>query len=235
MVFIMNQTFKTAEEFIAYAQNPENWIPTQKVAYEMWAKRAPIGQEVYNGLENADYTAKEGKDIVLSGTAGEQWVVSEEKLRSTYRAPDGNTSITLNTDDDKDNGWTKIASKADAPGHPTVYAIQIPVEIVDFVVETAWGTELLANHPYASDEMLGHGEGDYMLAEIDKETGGPNLNDLRVVNHDIFVRTYDMSNFPNEKQGVATAPPAPTGFVTRDELNIDIDNNDNPSEDEESL
>lgn len=49
------------------------------------------------------------------------------------------------------------------------------------------------------------------------------MQDLRVVNHDIFVRTYDMTNFPNEQQGQATAPPAPEGFVTRADLDRELE------------
>ena len=199
-----------ADEFREYMmQHPENWRLTQKVSYEIWAREAPVGTKVYNALEDADYKTDSEKCVVLSGTRGEQWPVTPAKLAKTYRNPDGSDIQPSDLQSQENDGWMKVRTVAD--GKPTVFAIQMPSEIRDFPIATSWGEILYAN----SSKSEGHGSGDYILAEIG-EDGQPNLQDMRVVNHDVFCDTYDVSMFPHELQGRATAPPVPEGFVTRE-------------------
>lgn len=195
--------YDTAETMRRRLEDPGYWAKTQKVSYEIWAVRAQPGQPLHNKLEDADYVTSESKDIVLSGTVGEQWPVTEGKLGSTYTAPDGSELDPAQMQD-----WTRIKTKAD--GKPTAFAIRVPGGLKDFPVQTSWGETLYAN----SSKTPGHGTGDYILASIG-EDGKPNLQDMWVVNHDVFVTTYDMTNFAMETQGSAVAPPKPAGFAMR--------------------
>lgn len=200
----------TADDFAKHMQNPDNWKLTQKVSYEIWAHEAVPGTKLYNHLEDADYETSEKKSIVLSGTRGEQWPVTSDKLTSVYTNPDGSGIDIAAARQSKDNdGWMKVKTKAD--GKPTVYAIQLPAGIRDYPIDTSWGETLYAN----SQKSEGHGTGDYILAEIGAD-GKPNFGDMRVVNHDVFCDTYDVSMFPDEVQGKTTAPEVPKGYVTRE-------------------
>lgn len=202
------------EKFAEQMKDPAQWQPTQKVTYEIWAKQAPEGQALYNHLEDADYKTKPGKDIVLSGTVGEQWPVSPDKVAKTYVTP-GQDSFQGFDTSGANNGWTKLQSKAEP--EPTVFAMQIPSSIKNFPVQTSWGETLYAN----STKSEGHGKGDFLVCEMKEGEDGkkvPNMDDMRVVNHDIFVSTYDVSMFKGEKQVEAKDPPAPEGFVTRESM-----------------
>lgn len=174
---------------LAELQNIKNWKKTHKKSYEIWVCKPPIGTHCENKFEGTKYVTNENKQFILSGTAGEQWVIDGNKLAKTYTFADG-LQITPETINAKSkNGvmnWTKVKTRPDAG---VVWAFHLPLLIRDFPVNTSWGDVLLANRT-----GVGHGKGDFIMAS--DCNGEPNLNDVWVVNGVIFPRTYDLHAFP---------------------------------------
>lgn len=176
-------------------RNPANWKRTSKKLYNVYMCRPEFGTAVHNRLEHCDYTTNEKKQFVLSGTVGEQWVIDGNKLASTYEFEDG-TPINPQTLGAKiakgTNGqidWIKLRTRQSTGQFN--YAFHLPInEIRDFPVKTSWGETL-----YANKGNEGHGTGDFLVCATNPD-GSPNLNDMWVVNGNVFATTYDMRPFP---------------------------------------
>lgn len=156
---------------------PEQVIEKYKKGnYYIQATKAAPGTPVYNHLEDCHYVTNEQKCIILTGTAGEQWPVTFEKLVKTYDAVFplyGRTEI-------KDfEGTITVSPKASAD---FIYAYQTK-EKVDVV--TSWGEILHANR-----DGVPHGDGDFIVFAADR-SGKINKDDSWVVNGEIFLKTYE--------------------------------------------
>lgn len=186
--------------------HPENWKRTQKLKYSIWAKEAPIGTEIYNHLEKTHYTTTQERNIVLSGTVGEQWIIDRKRLDRTYSDREGKP-VAFIQDLSLNNGWTKVFSIAQS--HPTAAVIQIPREYKDIKVKTSWGDILTAN---SSEKVV---KGDFILADLD-QNGQPKMDKLRMVDHDIFLNTYDSKAFLKEEktQLSSISLVAPSEFIS---------------------
>ena len=157
----------------------------------------PLGTKVYNFLEDVHYETSEKKPFVLSGTVGEQWVIDPAKLFKTYRLPNGQP---LNLDFLKTKGhpykvdWFKIETIVDTANPVYNWALFVPKN-QKLAVPTSWGDVLTANR-----NGVPHGMGDYLVCA----DGGnmPNLNDMWIVNGEIFPSTYDMRAFPGKSTTV---------------------------------
>ena len=176
-------------------RNPANWKRTSKKLYNVYMCRPELGTEVHNRLEHCDYTTNEKKQFVLSGTVGEQWIIDGNKLASTYEFEDGTpinpqtlgAKITKGTNGQID--WIKLKTRQSTGQFN--YAFHLPInEIRDFPVKTSWGETL-----YANKGNEGHGTGDFLVCATNPD-GSPNLNDMWVVNGNVFATTYDMRPFP---------------------------------------
>jgi len=182
------------EEFDALLENPINWKKTWKKRYEVYIGMPRIGTEIYNVLEDARYYTDKGQ-MVVSGTAGEMWVTSLDKIQRTY-VTCGGCKITEEFLRSKAiNGvipWIKVR----AEGKSCHRCVHIPLKYRNIPIQTSYGTVL-----YINRDGIKHGMGDFVI------TGGfmngrPDLMDIWAVNGEIFARTYDMRSFPEIYQKV---------------------------------
>ena len=194
---------KNVQEY-APAMQVGNWKRTSKKKYQIYVCMPPLGTRVYNHLEDVYYTTSEKKPFVLSGTAGEQWVIDPAKLFKTYRLPNGQP---LNFDFLKTKGqayqvdWFKIETIVDTVNPVYNWALFVPKN-QKLAVPTSWGDVLTANR-----SGVPHGMGDYLVCA----DGGnmPNLSDMWVVNGEIFPATYDMRAFRGKSTTVKGEIPIP--------------------------
>ena len=187
---------KNVQEY-APAMQVGNWKRTSKKKYQIYVCMPPLGTKVYNFLEDVHYETSEKKPFVLSGTVGEQWVIDPAKLFKTYRLPNRQP---LNLDFLKTKGhpykvdWFKIETIVDTANPVYNWALFVPKN-QKLAVPTSWGDVLTANR-----NGVPHGMGDYLVCA----DGGnmPNLNDMWIVNGEIFSSTYDMRAFPGKSTTV---------------------------------
>lgn len=196
--------------------NPKNWKRTRKKGYEVYVCRPNIGKEVTNKLEGAKYKTDQNKQFVISGTVGETWVIDAGKLAKTYTFIDGSpiTPEALKSKMTKSGliDWMHLKTMP-AANAQTNWAFHLPLSTKNFPVQTSRGDTLYANRP-----GVGHGVGDFLVCS---DAGGqPNLNDVWVVNGEVFPTTYDMRAFPglitdNDK---LSETPVPKSILDKDEL-----------------
>lgn len=141
------------------------------MADEAMLKSGSCNGQIYNILEHSMYKVSPGHDIILSGTLGEQWVVSRESFAKTYHV--------LNTTGKLGTNWRKVATN---PNNVVLFA-----ERAKGVqqIRTSWGEVLTANDP----KTPFHGDGDVIMASM-LPNGQPNMNDMWVVNGLVFKNTY---------------------------------------------
>lgn len=199
------------EAIMEKAYNPKNWKKTHKKSYEVYVCRPLQGAECTNRLEGTHYVTDENKQFILSGTVGETWTIDVNKLAKTYTFADGaqisDETLTMRCNADGQMGWQKLKTRSDANIN---WAMLIPKSVENFPVQTSWGDTLLANRP-----GIGHGLGDFLVC-ADNGYGQPNLNDVWVVNGEVFPTTYDLHAFPNmftRDVTTATAPYPKHNFV----------------------
>lgn len=149
-----------------------------KKAYEIKARYSTPGKRVYNFLEDSYCVTNAEKCIVLTGTVGEQWVITAEKLQKTYLL---NGKPIVGDVAEIFAAEQIVTTKA---GAELYYVEFLPVEQKMFV-KTSWGEVLQANR-----DGVPHGDGDYIVYSSNKD-GSPNLNDRWVVNGLVFAKTYE--------------------------------------------
>lgn len=161
--------------------------------YEVYVCMPELGSPVHNVLEGADYVINENQRYVLSGTKGEVWATDMRSLSKTYVMMDGSaiTEDIFTNKTQKVNGksvvdWFKIQTKQGSG--PQNYALFVPKEYM-VKVYTSLGDVLLANRPDVS-----HGKGDFIVCSV-APNGEPNLNDMWVLNGEVFPYTYVMTGF----------------------------------------
>lgn len=181
----------TSNNILAEIQNPKNWKKTHKKVYSVYMCRPLPGTKCTNRLEGSQYVTDQNKQFILSGTVGETWVIDINNLAKTYTFADGTPiipdTLKVKCEDDGQIEWVKLSTRADATPN---WAFYLPKSIQNFPVQTSWGDTL-----YANRTGIGHLKGDFLVCA---DAGGqPNLNDVWVVNGEIFPRTYDLHAFPN--------------------------------------
>lgn len=187
------------QDITNYLNNPKNWKRTHKKKYDVYMCRPLPGTKCSNFLEGSNYTTDQNKQFILSGTVGEQWVIDVNKLEKTYTFDNGTpiTSDTLYAKCREDGciEWTKLTTRSDATAN---WAIHLPMSVRNFPVQTSWGDVL-----YANRDGIRHLKGDFLVCA--DACGVPNLNDVWVVNGEIFPRTYDLHAFKNMFDPIVTS------------------------------
>lgn len=126
--------------------------------------------------------------IILAGTVGELWAVTQEKLANTYNFIQNGQPVPITPQllqARANNGmlpWTVVRTKPAGAGVQPIGAIFVPKQY-NLQVQTSWGVVLTTNLG------SGHGKGDFILASM-----SGNQVDIRnrwVVNGMVFKTTYD--------------------------------------------
>lgn len=198
------------ENILQELGNPKNWKRTAKKNYDVYVCKPSKGTSVTNKLEGANYVTDDNKQFVISGTVGEQWVIDVNKLAKTYCFMDGSpiTPNALNNKVDVDGNIDWMHLKTLPGGGGLNWAFHLPLDVKDFPVQTSWGDTLLANRKGQK-----HGNGDFLVCA---DAGGqPNLNDIWVVNGEVFPTTYDMRAFPGlGGDRIKAETPVPTKIIS---------------------
>lgn len=142
----------------------------------MKAEKVAAGTKLYNFLEDCHYTTSDAKCIKLTGTVGEVWIVTIDKLAKTYTLIDGTPITSDNIPEGEFEIATIVGEKAEI-----IFAEQVTEQVQ---VATSWGEVLTANR-----DGVPHGEGDFIVSA--NKDGEPNLNDRWVVNGLVFINTYE--------------------------------------------
>lgn len=136
-------------------------------SYDVTIEKVAPGTKVHNKLENSDYVTDENRCFVVTGTAGEQWPVNGDKLKSKYGL-DPDSIETGNSTVAHVNG-----------GSDGIWAIPVGGK---HKIETSWGDVLETNAAGVE-----HGDGDYIVSNT------PDFSDAWVVNGAVFGNTYEES------------------------------------------
>ena len=124
--------------------------------------------------ENGYYRTEENK-VVLCGVCGELWMVSAEKLVSSYTLPDGRMIQRI-----PDN-WFLVRRAGERV--PMAMGIQLPRKYYG-VYRASWG--MLSVNDIASG---GHGSGDILV--VPKVQGGLDFSNVSPTNNEVFAMTYN--------------------------------------------
>lgn len=157
--------------------SPDFLLRVTKRPYYVQCHRPPLGTKVHNYLEDSDYVTDENQPFVITGTRGEQWPISKEKLLKGY---------TLNEMDIQARIHEVPYIIYARVGNPEpVWAALMPIQGGQFEVPTSWGTVLTGNRP-----GIEHGWGDVIIAADDH--GKPSESDRWIVNGRVFFDTYQV-------------------------------------------
>lgn len=172
----------------------KNWKRTVAKCYEVYVCMPKQGTKVTNKFEGSSYLTDANKPLVISGTAGECWVVDFNKLASKYVLMN-NAPITY---EEINSRLIKVGEQAHVmdwlkikvlPAKNMVYwTFHLPKKHTNFPVKTSWGDILLANRTGVK-----HDAGDFLICS--DRFGSPNLDNVWVINGTIFPRTYDMRGY----------------------------------------
>ena len=131
----------------------------------MSVEKAEPGTECYNYLEDNEYVTDSDRCFIVTGTAGEQWPINGDKLKSKY-----------GIDPDSIEVGERVSASVTGGGNE-VYAVKTTDQVL---IETAWGDTLIANR-----NGIPHGDGDMLVSTSPDFTG-----DVWVVNGEVFEVTY---------------------------------------------
>lgn len=134
-------------------------------SYTVSVEKAEPGTECYNYLEDNEYVTDSDRCFIVTGTAGEQWPINGDKLKSKY-----------GIDPDSIEVGERVSTSV-AGGGNEVYAVKTTDQVL---IETAWGDTLIANR-----NGIPHGDGDMIVSTSPDFTG-----DVWVVNGEVFEGTY---------------------------------------------
>lgn len=190
-----------------------NWKKTRKNSYSIWATIVQQRVEVSNTLEGAHYVTTPAQCVVLSGTRGEKWVTSLDKLAKTYyfsnsideslprKAFDASNpnsatydaSQVINKKSIMARGkkgvmpWTSVTTIPRGNGY-TNFCFHVPLSVKNLPIQLGSGDEVLANR-----DGVVHGLGDFVVCAMNPD-GTPNIYDCWVVNGLVFLDTYNKVN-----------------------------------------
>lgn len=134
-------------------------------SYTVSVEKAEPGTECYNYLEDNEYVTDSDRCFIVTGTAGEQWPINGDKLKSKY-----------GIDPDSIEVGERVSASVTGGGNE-VYAVKTTDQVL---IETAWGDTLIANR-----NGIPHGDGDMIVSTSPDFTG-----DVWVVNGEVFEGTY---------------------------------------------
>lgn len=134
-------------------------------SYTVSVEKAEPGTECYNYLEDNEYVTDSDRCFIVTGTAGEQWPINGDKLKSKY-----------GIDPDSIEVGERVSASVTGGGNE-VYAVKTTDQVL---IETAWGDTLIANR-----NGIPHGDGDMIVSMSPDFTG-----DVWVVNGEVFEGTY---------------------------------------------
>lgn len=134
-------------------------------SYTVSVEKAEPGTECYNYLEDNEYVTDSDRCFIVTGTAGEQWPINGDKLKSKY-----------GIDPDSIEVGERVSASVTGGGNE-VYAVKTTDQVL---IETAWGDTLIANR-----NGIPHGDGDMLVSTSPDFTG-----DVWVVNGEVFEVTY---------------------------------------------
>lgn len=134
-------------------------------SYTVSVEKAEPGTECYNYLEDNEYVTDSDRCFIVTGTAGEQWPINGDKLKSKY-----------GIDPDSIEVGERVSASVNGGGNE-VYAVKTTDQVL---IETAWGDTLIANR-----NGIPHGDGDMIVSTSPDFTG-----DVWVVNGEVFEGTY---------------------------------------------
>lgn len=174
------------DTFMDYMTNPLNWKEIKKKDYFVWMRKVLPGFITYNTLECRNYESTETNNILISGTASETWLTSEDYVKKHYLNEDGSLIKSIGT------YWVHI--KSNPSSYTKMFAIKVPIGLRTLTIKNEQtGTDVIVN---GTDSPL-HGDGDYIISCAD-ELGNLNLRNLRVVNCSVFEATYHFIEFTNK-------------------------------------
>ena len=163
----------------------ENWKQTRrKTAYTIYMCIPPVGTKIVNKMDGKEYTTGRN-DVVLSGTREEMWVERITAITKNYTFADKGLITPQKLESLKRVGylpWTRIMPKASKLGSD--FALHVPAQYKNIV---------LPNGMVVNRTGLGHGIGDFLVAENNNNVA--NLENMWLVNGEVFVDTYDMRAF----------------------------------------
>lgn len=147
----------------------------RKRAYGVRVYKAPVGTHICNVLEDAEYTTDAEHPYVVTGTRGEQWVISEEALKASYdfsqpgkTAMDNGIETVVFTRIDMALRWCELRPLGEGP----------------FSIDTGYAV-LIGNRP-----EIDHLWGDFVMASDDN--GAPSSTEQWIVNGRVFFDTYQL-------------------------------------------
>lgn len=149
------------------AKNKGDFTPQkfETNTYKVHVEKVEPGTECYNYLEDNEYTTDNDRCFIITGTAGEQWPINGDKLKSKY-----------GIDPDSIDVGERIDASVNGGGNE-IYAVKASNQVL---IETAWGDTLMANR-----NGIPHGSGDMIVSTSPDFTG-----DVWVVNGEVFEGTY---------------------------------------------
>ena len=167
------------------------WKPTRKKIYYCKIRFGIMGEHIHNVLEDTHYIVRNDRPIVITGTIGEQWVISVEVLKRKYRTAEGNLiTDSFLRDLMRSKSSVKIKSVPEKGNNYTNYALGLDIrKYRDIPIITSWGDTLLANRSGTN-----HSRGDFLVCGM-LSNGQPDFNDMWVVNGQVFSETYDIRGF----------------------------------------
>jgi hypothetical protein len=185
--------------------DPKNYRLTGKKQFEVHVCMPPVGTRITNFLEKATDVTCEKRRFVMTGTLGELWVITADRLASTYTY--NGRPIDVDLIRSKAYGldyhpcaprghqvmdWIRVQAVS---GGMTNAACFVPLRQKGKIA-TAWGAILNFNAPYNESmrkKGISHGTGDFIVCTL--VNGFPNLADRWVVNGVVFSHTYRLDNF----------------------------------------
>lgn len=136
-------------------------------------RRPAPGTKVNDTLHNSGTATTEAEPYIVTGTVGEEWCCSLEKLVQTY-------NISREDAEGIGDHFTTLCTRVGSDA-TVVLAALMPVEGGVFEVITPTGNVLSGNQP-----GLDHAWGDFIITSMEDS------NDQWVVNGRVFFNTYQL-------------------------------------------
>lgn len=204
-------------------RDPINWKRTYLKNHDVYLCKPKIGTQVTNKFSGITYRTNSYEPYIVSGTCGELSVLNENCLIENYKFvggfPVSKLDLNLRTTDDGLLDWVHVTC---CELERNVYwATYLPLSIRNLDIRSYRGDAC------ANKDGVNHGVGDFLVCS--DMNGKPNLNDIWVVNGNVFPKTYDMRAFPGlvSSELINAVTPKPSSILQAKEVsnNIKIDDN----------
>lgn len=179
----------------------EKWKHTRMKRYSVQVRLGINGEVLYNPLESRKYVVTSETPIVLSGVCGEKYAVSREYIKENFKRTDCSAVSDGFINSLKTGRFVKLVHSVegayvDGKTQYTNYALfvrfavyrNIPIKMKDGVLV------------FANAEGIHHGKGDYLVCGV--KNGLPDFGDIKVVNGEVFAKTFSMIGLSKEQKGV---------------------------------